>query len=100
MAEEPQPSDIQEGAADPAAPVGTAEDRKAAAALSSLDAVEDDSAGKKNVDTKALGEAMKNLSVAKESGEKKKKAVKIEASDVALLVSGLHAFPGVQKKHR
>jgi hypothetical protein len=89
---EPQPADIQEGASEPPAPTGTAEDRKAAAALSSLDAQEDESAGKKNVDTKALGEAMKNLSVAKGADEKKK-AVKIEASDVALLVR-LHDYGG------
>ncbi|KAF1951762.1 hypothetical protein CC80DRAFT_495906 [Byssothecium circinans] len=87
---EPQPSEIQEGAADPHAPTGTAEDRKAAAALSSLDAPtqEDEVAGKKNVDSKALGEAMKGLSVKENAGEQKK-AVKIEATDVSLLVSEL-----------
>jgi len=85
---EPQPDNIQEGASDPPAPTGTAEDRKAAAALSSLDAREDDAAGKKEVDTKALGEAMKNLSVGKDA-EEKKKTVKIEPSDVALLVCSL-----------
>jgi len=94
MAEEPQPSSVHEGASSPSAPTGTAEDRKAAAALSSLDARDDDNAAKKEVDSKALGEAMKNLTV---SGEKKdektkaeaapKKVVKIDAQDVALLVS-------------
>lgn len=87
MAEEPQPSAIHEGASEPHAPTSTAEDRKAAAALSSLDAQDDESAGKKNVDPKALGEAMKNLSVEEnKAGPEKKKTVKIEAADVTLLV--------------
>ena len=90
MASEPQPSEIHEGASDPHAPTGTADDRKAAAALSSLDARDDDSAtGKKDVDTKALGEAMKNLNVdGKTKAEEKKKVVKVDAQDVALLVCG------------
>lgn len=84
---EPQPSNIQEGASDPPAPTGSAEDRKAAAALSSLDAQGDDEGGKKEVDTKAMEKAMKNLSVNEaKSGEVQKKAVKIDAGDVNLLV--------------
>lgn len=88
MAEEPQPSTIQEGASDPPAPTGSAEDRKAAAALSTLDAQDDDSSSKKNVDSKALGEAMKNLSVDDKgkAGEEKRKVVKVDAQDVSLLV--------------
>ncbi|KAJ4358582.1 uncharacterized protein N0V89_003166 [Didymosphaeria variabile] len=90
MAEEPQPSNIQEGASDAPAPTGGAEDRKAAAALSSLDAQGDDEAGKKEVDSKAVEKAMKNLSVKDgKGGEAQKKAVKIEASDVNLLMSEL-----------
>ncbi|KAJ4286306.1 hypothetical protein N0V90_013340 [Kalmusia sp. IMI 367209] len=89
MAEEPQPSNIQEGASEAPAPSGSAEDRKAAAALSTLDAQEDDAAGKKEVDTKALGEAIKNLSVQGKGGEAPKKAIKIEPADVSLLVSEL-----------
>ncbi|PVI00216.1 hypothetical protein DM02DRAFT_614552 [Periconia macrospinosa] len=89
MAEEPQPEALHEGAADPHAPTGTAEDRKAAAALSSLDAQDDDAAGKKNVDSKALGEAMKGLSVKDKNGDEKKKIVKIDAADVSLLVAQL-----------
>ncbi|KAL6712440.1 hypothetical protein ACN47E_000317 [Coniothyrium glycines] len=86
---EPQPSAIHEGAADPHAPTSTAEDRKAAAALSTLDAQEEGGA-KKDVDGKALDKAMKVLSVDdKKKEEEKKKAVKVEASDVALLVSEL-----------
>lgn len=80
---EPQPSSITEGAADPHAPTSTAEDRKAAAALDSLDAQED-SGEKKGVDNKALDKAMKGLSVKAKGDEKK--SVKVEAADVALLV--------------
>ena len=84
---EPQPSNIQEGASDAPAPTGSAEDRKAAAALSALDAQGDDEAGKKEVDTKAMEKAMKNLGVKEQKGgEAQKKAVKIEAGDVNLLV--------------
>ncbi|KAF2787829.1 hypothetical protein K505DRAFT_316012 [Melanomma pulvis-pyrius CBS 109.77] len=90
MAEEPQPADIQEGVSDPHAPTGTAEDRKAAAALSSLDAHDEEASGKKNVDSKALGEAMKNLTVdGKGTVEEKKKTVKVDAQDVVLLVAEL-----------
>lgn len=87
MAEEPQPSNIQEGASDAPAPTGSAEDRKAAAALSALDAQGDDDSGKKEVDTKAMENAMKNLNVKdQKGGEAQKKAIKIEAADVNLLV--------------
>lgn len=80
---EPQPSSVHEGAAEPHAPTGTAEDRKAAAALSTLDAQED-TGEKKEVDTKALDKAMKNLGV-KDKKEEKKTA-KVELADVNLLV--------------
>lgn len=91
MASEPQPDSIHEGASDPHAPNATAEDRKAAAALNSLDAPDDDGTGKKDVDTKALGDAMKNLSVGEKNGSvapvaEKKKAVKVDAADISLLV--------------
>lgn len=81
---EPQPSDINEGAANPHAPTGTADDRKAAAALSNLDAQED-AGEKKEVDGKALDKAMKGLSVKGVNGVEKK-SVKIEVADVSLLV--------------
>ncbi|KAF2856712.1 hypothetical protein T440DRAFT_474080 [Plenodomus tracheiphilus IPT5] len=84
---EPQPSDVHEGAADPHAPTGTADDRKAAAALSTLDA-QDDTSVKKEIDGKALDKAMKGLSVKGGKGDDKK-SVKIEAGDVTLLVSEL-----------
>lgn len=85
---EPQPSKIQEGAADPHAPTATADDRKAAAALSSLDARDENGVGKKEVDGKALDLAMKNLSV-KGAGTQAKKNVKVELADVNLLVRTL-----------
>ena len=96
---EPQPAAVHEGADDdhPTAPA-SAEDRKAAAALSSLEnRNEEDDAGtkKSDVDQKALGEAMSRLEVGgkgKVAGEKrgteavKKKVVKVDQGDVALLV--------------
>lgn len=96
MAESPQPPALQPGVSDPHAPTASAEDRKAAAALSSLDAQDDDAGvAKKNVDQKALGEAMKNLSVSegKKDGNsaspEKKKVVKVDAAHVAVLVNHL-----------
>jgi hypothetical protein len=76
----------------------SAEDRKAAAALSSLDASrEDDTASTKNVDQEAVKKAMDRLAgstaaageVKKKEDAKKevKKAVKVDQADVALLVS-------------
>lgn len=75
----------------------SAEDRKAAAALSSLDAPrEDDSTGTKELDQEAVRKAMERLAgtgatngkVTKKGDEKKvvKKIVKVEAADVNLLV--------------
>lgn len=84
---EPQPAEVHEGAADPHAPTGTAEDRKAAAALSTLD-TQDESGAKKEVDTNALNNAMKNLDVKAKKGDEKK-TVKVEAADVKLLVTQL-----------
>ena len=81
---EPQPPTVQEGAAEPHAPTGTADDRKAAAALSSLDA-QDDSSVTKEVDGKALDKAVKGLST-KDTKPDEKKNVKVEPADVNLLV--------------
>ncbi|KAF7893201.1 uncharacterized protein EAF02_000739 [Botrytis sinoallii] len=78
----------------------SAEDRKAAAALSSLDAPrEDDSSAMKEVDQEAVRKAMERLAgtsatngkLAKKGDEKKvvKKIVKVEAADVNLLVEEL-----------
>jgi len=81
---EPQPSEVHEGVADPHAPTGTSEDRKAAAALSSLD-TQDESSDKKNMDSKALDQAMKGLNV-KDVKSDEKKVVKVELADVNLMV--------------
>ena len=83
--------DIEEEVA-PAA--NSAEDRKAAAALSSLDATRDDDTSAKNVDQDAVKKAMDRLAgtggASKKTAEKKeevKKAVKVDAADVTLVVS-------------
>jgi len=78
----------------------SAEDRKAAAALSSLDAPrEDESLSTKNVDQDAVKKAMDRLagpSTTASEGKKKetekrevKKAVKVDPADVALVVEEL-----------
>ncbi|KAJ4343887.1 hypothetical protein N0V87_000170 [Didymella glomerata] len=85
---EPQPLEVQEGAADPHAPTATADDRKAAAALSSLDAQDDNGSGKKEADGKALDKAMKNLNVKGTKAESKKN-VKVEPAQVNLLIKEL-----------
>ena len=96
MAEEPQPSNVQEGADAPDVLPASKEDRKAAQALSSLDAkVNDDAGAKKEVDLKALGDALKNLdgqntqkssATVKKEEAPKKPLLKVAAEDVALLV--------------
>ena len=110
---EPQPSNIREGAdiddePAPAAPA-SAEDRKAAAALSSLDARGDEDGGKKSeADQKALGEAMSRLEILgggakpagpaaaeekkKNGGEVERKRIKVDQADVGLLVRRLHVL--------
>ncbi|KAF2089203.1 hypothetical protein K490DRAFT_64413 [Saccharata proteae CBS 121410] len=86
---EPQPQGVHEGAEAPPAPT-SAEDRKTAAALSSLDAQnETETATKQEVDTEALGKAMDNLNVKEEKKAETKKVVKVDAADVALLVEQL-----------
>jgi len=101
MAEEPQPPNIQEGADAPDVLPANAEDRKAAQAMSSLDAKPDeDAAPKKEIDVKALNAAMKSLgggqekkaggaAAAKKEQEAPKKVVKVDQADVALLVSSM-----------
>ena len=98
---EAQPPTIVEGATtgdvEDEVPIAkSAEDRKAAAALSSLDAPrDDDSAGVKDVDQEAVRKAMDRLAgtggsngTSAKTGEKKvvKKVVKVDQADVALLV--------------
>ena len=91
MAEEPQPSNVHEGATVDETPLPTnAEDRKTAAALSSLESRggDDDDGGKnKAVDTEALGKAMKNLDSRPKAGrEVPAKKIKVDQADVTLLV--------------
>lgn len=105
---EPQPSTIHEGASTPPAPpaASTGATAAEAAALSSLDnktlSSESSSAPKKEIDLKALNDAMKALdagssgkkvsAAAAAAGGLKKdeepaKLVKVDAADVSLLVS-------------
>ncbi|KAF2863299.1 hypothetical protein K470DRAFT_210915 [Piedraia hortae CBS 480.64] len=86
---EPQPLNVHEGASPPDVVPASAEDVKAARALSSLDAGET-AAPKKELDVKALNDAMKTLDGdAPVKREEVKKPVKIEAEHVALLVEYL-----------
>jgi hypothetical protein len=90
MASDPLPSASNEAAEDPSLP-SNAEDRKAAEAMSKLeDRGDDDGAARKEVDAEALGKAMKNLAIGTEGAKaaEVKKKVKVEAADVALVVSG------------
>ncbi|KAF2209419.1 hypothetical protein CERZMDRAFT_87092 [Cercospora zeae-maydis SCOH1-5] len=99
MAEEPQLPNVQEGADAPDVLPSSNEDRKAAAALSSLDAPSEDVKPKKETDLKALNEAMKALMPAAKSKETAssaankddapRKLVKVDAADVAMLVEQL-----------
>ena len=94
---EPQPSSVREGAdvEEPSdALPATAEDRRAAAALSSLTTHTDDADSQKpHMDQEALGKAMGKLGVqdsgkrGQKEGEGAKKKVKVDAADVGLLVS-------------
>lgn len=98
MAEDTQPSNVQEGIDPPDVLPANAEDRKAAQALSSLDVKGDydGSTAKKEVDLKALGEAMKNLDMSQtpkkstdgqtKKDEAPKKLVKVDPADVAIVV--------------
>ncbi|KAI1636342.1 hypothetical protein F4809DRAFT_389477 [Biscogniauxia mediterranea] len=89
---EPQPRSIHEGATGDvedevsSSQAKSAEDRKAAAALASLDDTHGDDAGAAAVDQEAVSKAMKNLGGAAKTEVKK---VKVDAADVALLVDEL-----------
>jgi hypothetical protein len=101
MATEPQPPQVVEGATtgdieDEIPLAKSAEDRKAAAAMSSLDAKGEDEGNAKNVDQEAVRAAMERLSVGNKVVEKKvevkqevRKVVKLDAADVTLVVSVL-----------
>ncbi len=100
---EPQPPTVHEGMDTEDAPLPTnPEDRKAAAAMSSLDARGEDEPASKSthIDQEALGKAISRLEVGSGKGngedegkvkakevEEKKKAVKVDQADVVLLVS-------------
>lgn len=89
---EPQPSSVHEGAntGDVEDEVQTtaksAEDRKAAAAMASLDSRGDDAASTNAVDQEAVNKAMKSLGGSGAVEKKDVKKVKVDAADVALLV--------------
>ena len=109
---EPQPATVQEGMDPdgPPAPTG-ADARKAAAALSSIDARGEEDETKqsstvKNIDQEALGQAISRLELStgkvtpggeeqkKKEAERRKEReqrakVKVDAADVGLLVYGL-----------
>ncbi|KAK0387136.1 hypothetical protein NLU13_5449 [Sarocladium strictum] len=98
-----QPLNVVEGATgdleDERPAVKSAEDRKAAFALANLDNLDEASAASRNVDQEAVGQAMKNLGGGAGSGTAKggsatapsapKKAVKVDPTDVTLLVQEL-----------
>lgn len=95
MAEDKQPPGVVEGATtgdveeeiqDDQAK--SAEDRKAAAALSKLDARGgDDDVASSSVDQEGLSKAMNKLSASKAEEKRDVKKVKVDAADVTLLVS-------------
>ena len=112
---EPQPSSVHEGMdrEDPAPLPTSAEDRKAAAAMSSLErrgGEDEDAAAKPNkeIDQEALGKAISRLELADKAGtvaavEKKTKEkeevekrakIKVDQEDVALLVEELDLSKG------
>ncbi|KAI0393747.1 hypothetical protein F5Y17DRAFT_458647 [Xylariaceae sp. FL0594] len=66
----------------------SAEDRKAAAALASLDS-NGDGASSAEVDAASVSKAIQNLSSATPAEKKEVKKVKVDAADVALLVDEL-----------
>ncbi|KAI9171863.1 hypothetical protein HJFPF1_01354 [Paramyrothecium foliicola] len=92
-----QPPTVVEGATtgdveDELPAAKSAEDRKAASALASLDDANDDaSASARNVDQEAVSKAMKTLGGAAGAAARKdaKTAVKVDQADVALLVDEL-----------
>ncbi|KAF2486610.1 hypothetical protein BDY17DRAFT_321385 [Neohortaea acidophila] len=86
MAEEPVPLEVQEGLEQPEALPANAEDRKAAKAMSKLDTRgEEEPAQKKEVDLKALNDAMKNLDVEQKKKKEKPAAVRKEEAPKALV---------------
>ncbi|KAK6062615.1 hypothetical protein SCUP234_12758 [Seiridium cupressi] len=90
---EPQPPSVVEGATagdvEDEVQAKSAEDRKAAAAMSRLDA-NDDETSSAQVDQDAVNQAMKSLGGSGAGAAKTEvKKVKVDAADVALLVDEL-----------
>lgn len=94
---EPQPNNVTEGADPPDVVPASEEDRKAAQAMSSLDANAADEAPKKEVDQEALSKALKDFEISQapkntatgavaKKEETPKKVIKVDPVDVALLV--------------
>lgn len=95
---EPQPRNVKEGATtgdveEEVTKAKSAEDRKAAAALASMDS-NGDGAEAANVDVAAVNKAMKNLGTAASAPAEKKevKKIKVDAADVSLVVSTPSTF--------
>ncbi|KAF1810438.1 hypothetical protein P152DRAFT_98738 [Eremomyces bilateralis CBS 781.70] len=69
---------------------GSAEDRKAAAALEALDAHDADERATRNVDAaEALGQAMRALEVKDKKEDAEAKKVKVETADITLVMNEL-----------
>lgn len=94
---EPQPNNVTEGADPPDVIPASEDDRKAAQAMSSLDATAADEAPKKEVDQEALSKALKDFEISQapkktaaggvvKKEEAPKKVVKLDPADVALVV--------------
>lgn len=89
---EPQPRTIHEGSNtgdvedEVQSTAKTAEDRKAAAAMANLDSRGDDASNMNAFDQEAVSKAMKTLGGAGAVEKKEVKKVKVDATDVALLV--------------
>ncbi|OTA94143.1 hypothetical protein M434DRAFT_395050 [Hypoxylon sp. CO27-5] len=92
---EPQPRGVHEGAGsgdvedEVQTTAKSAEDRKAAAAMASLDARGDDASTSNAVDQEAVSKAVKGLGNGGATEKKEVKKVKVDAADVALLVDEL-----------
>ncbi|KAI1415067.1 hypothetical protein F5Y13DRAFT_187752 [Hypoxylon sp. FL1857] len=92
---EPQPRNVHEGAGsgdvedEVQTTAKSAEDRKAAAAMASLDARGDDASTSNAVDQEAVSKAVNSLGNGGAAEKKEVKKVKVDAADVALLVDEL-----------
>lgn len=95
---EPQPKTVHEGATgdveDEAQNTAkSAEDRKAAAAMASLDARGDDAGASGNtVDQDAVSKVVKSLGSGSAAEKKEIKKVKVDPADVTLLVRTLQPY--------